>query len=106
MMNNMDEKLQINITAFELLSNTLEKLVAYIDKYCCKKTLPVKVTRHKDYPDAVIPEYATSGAAGFDFVAAEDAVISPGATRVVSTGLCMAIPEGYEIQVRRDFGRA
>lgn len=50
--------------------------------------------------DAIIPRYATSGAAGFDLVAAEDVLIRPGETVAVSTGLAVELPDGYELQVR------
>lgn len=50
--------------------------------------------------DAVMPQYAKPGDAGMDVFAAENCVIAPGQTAVVPTGLKLAIPEGYEIQVR------
>lgn len=50
--------------------------------------------------DAKIPTYAHIGDAGCDVYAIEDCVINPGETKIISTGLKMAIPEGYEIQVR------
>ncbi len=50
--------------------------------------------------DAVLPKYANPGDAGMDVYAAESAIIAPGETVVVPTGLKLAIPEGYEIQVR------
>lgn len=53
-----------------------------------------------------LPAYATDGAAGMDVVAAEDTVISPGARHAVATGLSVAIPDGYEIQVRPRSGLA
>lgn len=49
---------------------------------------------------AVLPEYARPGDAGMDVCAAEEAIIRPGETVIVPTGLKLAIPEGYEIQVR------
>ena len=49
---------------------------------------------------AVIPKYAKPWDAGMDICAAEDVIIRPGETVIVPTGLKMAIPEGYEIQVR------
>ena len=49
---------------------------------------------------AVLPTYANPSDAGMDVYAAEDVIISPGDTAVVPTGLKVAIPEGYEIQVR------
>ena len=50
--------------------------------------------------DIVLPEYSNIGDAGMDVKAAEDVIIFPGETKIVPTGLKMAIPEGYEIQVR------
>lgn len=50
--------------------------------------------------NAIIPSYAKHGDAGMDVCAAEDAVLAPGETLIVPTGLKFAIPEGYEIQVR------
>ncbi|MEO9462160.1 MAG: dUTP diphosphatase [Marinomonas sp.] len=53
-----------------------------------------------------LPHYATDGAAGMDIVAAEDVTIAPGARHAVATGLSVAIPQGYEIQVRPRSGLA
>jgi dUTP pyrophosphatase len=53
-----------------------------------------------------LPAYATAGAAGMDVVSAEDVTIAPGARHAVATGLAMAIPAGYEIQVRPRSGLA
>lgn len=52
------------------------------------------------HPDARMPEYARPGDAGMDIYAVEDRVIAPNATVIVKTGLKVAIPEGYEIQIR------
>ena len=60
----------------------------------------VRVKIKKLHQDAVIPQYQTKGAAGFDFHAIEDMEISPRQTVLVKTGLSMEIPEGYELQVR------
>ena len=49
---------------------------------------------------AILPRYANPGDAGMDVYAAEDITIMPGETVIVPTGLKLAIPEGYEIQVR------
>ena len=53
-----------------------------------------------------LPAYATDGAAGMDVVSAEDATIAPGARHAVATGLALAIPSGYEVQVRPRSGLA
>lgn len=53
-----------------------------------------------------LPAYATTGAAGMDVVAAEDLVLAPGARHAVATGFAIAIPDGYEVQVRPRSGLA
>lgn len=53
-----------------------------------------------------LPHYATSGAAGMDVVSAEHVTIAPGARHAVATGLALAIPPGFEIQVRPRSGLA
>lgn len=53
-----------------------------------------------------LPAYATAGAAGMDVVAAEDLVLAPGARHAVATGFAIAIPRGYEVQVRPRSGLA
>jgi len=53
-----------------------------------------------------LPAYATAHAAGMDVVSAEDLSLAPGARHAVATGLAIAIPEGYEVQVRPRSGLA
>ncbi|WP_288938203.1 dUTP diphosphatase [uncultured Sphingomonas sp.] len=53
-----------------------------------------------------LPVYATAGAAGMDVVAAEAMTIAPGARAAVATGFALAIPPGYEVQVRPRSGLA
>ncbi len=53
-----------------------------------------------------LPAYATDGAAGLDVVAAENLTLEPGARHAVATGFAVAIPVGYEIQVRPRSGLA
>ena len=52
------------------------------------------------------PAYATDGAAGLDIVAAEDVTLGPGRRHAVATGFAIAIPAGYEVQVRPRSGLA
>src|SRR5262245_10223694 len=58
--------------------------------------------------DAVIPRPMTAGAAGMDLTAAIDGSVelAPGARAAVGTGLAVALPEGYEGQVRPRSGLA
>lgn len=53
-----------------------------------------------------LPAYATALAAGMDVVSAEDLVLAPGARHAVTTGFAIAIPAGYEVQVRPRSGLA
>ena len=53
-----------------------------------------------------LPAYATEHAAGLDVVAAESLTLAPGARRAVATGFAIAIPAGYEVQVRPRSGLA
>ena len=53
-----------------------------------------------------LPAYATEGAAGIDVVAAETLTLAPGARCAVATGFAMAIPDGFEVQVRPRSGLA
>lgn len=59
-------------------------------------------------PDLPLPAYMTEGAAGLDLLAAvpHEVVIEAGRTALTPTGLCMAIPVGYEGQVRPRSGLA
>lgn len=59
-------------------------------------------------PDAIVPRYQTANAAGLDLCAAldEPVTIQPGKRAAISTGLAMAIPDGFEGQVRPRSGLA
>lgn len=55
---------------------------------------------------AELPTYATDGSAGLDLRSIEDVELQPMERRLVRTGLRVAIPEGYEAQVRPRSGLA
>ncbi len=69
-------------------------------------SIPVQVKRLPHGEGLPLPAYATTGAAGMDVIAAEDVTLAPGARHAVATGLALAIPEGFEIQVRPRSGLA
>ncbi len=66
--------------------------------------IEVKILPHGEELD--LPVYASEGAAGMDVLAAEDVTIPAGARHAVATGLAVAIPDGYELQVRPRSGLA
>jgi len=53
-----------------------------------------------------LPTYASEHAAGLDIVAAESLTLAPGRRHAVETGFAIAIPHGYEVQVRPRSGLA
>jgi len=53
-----------------------------------------------------LPSYGSEHAVGLDVVSAEDVTLEPGARHPVRTGIAMAIPHGYEVQVRSRSGTA
>lgn len=50
--------------------------------------------------NAIMPSYAHSNDAGMDIFASEDTYVKPGQSVLVPTGLKMAIPDGFEMQIR------
>lgn len=69
-------------------------------------SVKVEVKRLPHGAGLPLPAYATTGAAGMDVVSAEDVTLAPGARHAVATGLALAIPQGYEVQVRPRSGLA
>tara|TARA_Y100000310_G_C20164560_1_gene570768 strand:- start:14 stop:505 length:492 start_codon:yes stop_codon:yes gene_type:complete len=78
----------------------------------------------KLHPDAVIPQFQTKGSAGFDFHAVfdknhkrffriylfekpyETLLVPPNCQCIISTGLAVVVPDGYEMQIRPRSGLA
>lgn len=70
--------------------------------------IPVQVKRLPHSEGLALPSYATAGAAGMDLLAAVQApmVLAPGARTLVPTGLAIALPPGFELQIRPRSGLA
>ena len=73
-------------------------------------SLQIRVQRLSHAEGLPLPAYETSGAAGMDLRAAvpedEPITLRPGSRAMVPTGLCIAVPQGYEAQVRPRSGLA
>lgn len=71
-------------------------------------SLPVQIRRLPTSSGLPLPGYQTAGAAGMDLHAAvhEDLAIAPHAVMLVPTGLEIAVPDGFEAQVRPRSGLA
>ena len=68
--------------------------------------VPVRVKRLPHGQGLELPGYATDGAAGMDVLSAEDLTLAPGARQAVASGFALAIPAGFEVQVRPRSGLA
>ena len=68
--------------------------------------VPIRIKRLPNSGGLPLPAYATDGAAGMDIVAAESLTLRPGARAAVATGIALAIPAGWEVQVRPRSGLA
>jgi len=71
-----------------------------------KITIPVK--KLPNFGDLPLPSYATIGSAGMDLIAAieDDIILKPMERKAIPTGLTIALPEGFEAQVRPRSGLA
>ena len=68
--------------------------------------VPVRIRRLPHGEGLAMPGYASAGAAGMDVLAAEALNLPPGGRHAVATGFALAIPDGYEMQVRPRSGLA
>ena len=68
--------------------------------------IEIRLKRLPHGKDLPLPSYATAQAAGMDVVSAESVVLAPGGRLAVATGFAVAIPVGYELQVRPRSGLA
>ena len=66
----------------------------------------VKVKIKKSKENATIPAYAKPGDAGVDLTATTEHVLKPGERTLISTGISIALPDGYEAQIRPRSGLA
>jgi len=73
-----------------------------------KELINIKIKRVPEAKDLPLPGYMTSGAAGMDLYASvkEKVLVKPGKVVLVPTGICVALPHGYEGQVRPRSGLA
>lgn len=71
-------------------------------------SLIVKVKKKKGYEDMPLPVYMSQSASGMDLLAAidKDITLEKGEIKLISTGISIAVPSGYEAQVRPRSGLA
>ncbi|MGH7591247.1 MAG: dUTP diphosphatase [Gemmatimonadales bacterium] len=68
--------------------------------------LPIQFTRLPHGAGLPIPSRATAGAAGYDIVSADAGLLAPAERKLFRTGFAIAIPAGYECQIRPRSGLA
>lgn len=88
--------LDFNVIEFEERLTDLTDRVKVLES----NNVVVPITVINDNGKAKLPVYANPTDAGADLFANETIIVSPGRTVIVHTGLRMAIPEGYEVQIR------
>ena len=86
----------------ELVASTLNSINE--TEGLSKRTINVPI--ELCHPDAVIPQYAHISDSGLDLYAIEDITLKPGEKALIRTGIKVALPPGYELQVRPQSGRA
>ena len=88
-----ENKKEFFIILFNALADIHEQLLI-----SGRTQVEVKITKLNQ--DAIIPQYAHPTDAGADVCAIEETKIEAGETKIVKTGIAVAIPAGYEIQIR------
>lgn len=68
--------------------------------------MKVEIQRLAHGADLPLPSYATAGSAGLDLRAADAHSLKPGGRALVATGIAIALPQGFEAQVRPRSGLA
>jgi dUTP pyrophosphatase len=68
--------------------------------------IEVSIMRLANGKDLPLPSYETAGAAGMDLRSTEAITLKPGARCLVPTGVAIALPEGFEAQIRPRSGLA
>ena len=68
--------------------------------------IEIQIARLPHADGLPLPARATAGSAGFDVASAEEGALAPGERRLFGTGFRVAIPQGYEVQIRPRSGLA
>lgn len=79
------------------MKNFYEELTSIAD---CKVSVSVGVSVQLLHEDALVPTQSTPGSSGYDLYALEDVELMPEETKLIPTGIAMAIPRGFELQIR------
>lgn len=99
------EKIPLSVIKRDFLTELIASTINSINETegISKRTINVPI--ELCHPNAAIPQYAHISDSGMDVYALEDITIKPGETVLVPTGIKVALPPGYELQVRPKSGR-
>lgn len=100
------EKLELSVQKKDFLKSVLGTIVNAVNDTEGIAKRNVQVAIELCHPNAKIPQYAHITDSGVDVYALDDITINPGETVLVPTGIKVALPAGYELQVRPKSGRA
>jgi dUTP pyrophosphatase len=100
------EKLDISVQKRDFLKNIIGTIVNAVNDTEGIAKRNVQVAIELCHPNAKIPQYAHISDSGVDVYALDDITVKPGETVLVPTGIKVALPAGYELQVRPKSGRA
>lgn len=92
------QKLDFLKELFDITYNAMAETEGIASRY-------IRIPIEYCHPDAKMPAYAHITDSGMDVYALEDITIAPGETRLIPIGIKVAIPVGYELQVRPKSGR-
>ena len=100
------DKISLSKPKRDFLKEMLASIVNSINdtEGIAKRNVPVAI--ELCHPDAKIPQYAHISDSGMDVYALDDITVHPGETVLVPTGIKVALPVGFELQVRPKSGRA
>lgn len=104
MINNLISTIELSPAKIDFLQTVIEESINALYEVDGKDVL-IKIPIQLIHDDAKVPAYAHPTDAGLDVYALEDITINPGETKLIPLGFKVAIPEGYEIQVRPKSGR-
>ena len=102
----MDNMTTISVQKRDFLKSIMATIVnAVVETEGIAKRM-IQIPVELCHENARLPQYANTTDSGMDVYALDDYTIVPGETKLIPTGIKMAIPVGYEIQVRPKSGRA
>lgn len=104
--NSIEEVAEISKPKKDFLKTLLSSLINSINETEGIAKRFIQIPIELCHPDAKVPQYANISDSGMDVYALDDYTINPGETKLIPTGIKLALPPGYEIQVRPKSGRA